>query len=283
MRSGLTGISGAIGGRVDHIGELFFNLSGGASNLNPALSLGGAMSNTSASEIRSQKITDYVSRTSQLAFFTYVDSIGNALGVGTLTYTAETGRAKWAAAGDTAGAEVFIRVYGRHLLYSGTAGAIIIFVSSTSNIVTTGTYTQSILIEPLKNALFDYISSSEASAGDTEYRCIYLKLVAYSGVSTGAAANTRVWIDTDAVGADSITIGLGSAGINAQEQSVANESTAPSGVTFSAPTSYVTGLVVGDLTPGSYRAIWIKRVIPANTVTTAVDDYFVLNYGCNLV
>jgi hypothetical protein len=42
---------------------------------------------------------------------------------------------------------------------------------------------------------------------------------------------------------------------------LANEKTAPSGVTFTRPTSKATGLALGDLPAGQYRGVWIRRTI----------------------
>jgi hypothetical protein len=50
-----------------------------------------------------------------------------------------------------------------------------------------------------------------------------------------------------------------------------NDRTAPSGVTFSVPTTAEAGPLVGDLSPGDYRGVWVRRTIAANTPPTAED------------
>lgn len=47
-------------------------------------------------------------------------------------------------------------------------------------------------------------------------------------------------------------------------QTIANESTAPVGPTFTHPTSKVTGLSPVDLRPGGMFGIWERRVVPAS-------------------
>ena len=47
-------------------------------------------------------------------------------------------------------------------------------------------------------------------------------------------------------------------------QTIANESTAPSGPTFTHPTSKATGLAPADLRPGGMFGIWERRVVPAS-------------------
>ena len=78
--------------------------------------------------------------------------------------------------------------------------------------------------------LFDNVSSAESAAGDTEYRCFYVKNT-HATLTLQAA---KVYIQTNTPSADtSAEIGLGTSAVNGTEQTVANESTAPSAVTFS--------------------------------------------------
>ena len=52
--------------------------------------------------------------------------------------------------------------------------------------------------------------------------------------------NSVIWIASNTPSADTtIEIALGSSAVNGTEQTIANESTAPTGVTFSAPSSLV--------------------------------------------
>ena len=119
------------------------------------------------------------------------------------------------------------------------------------------------------NSIFDDISGAEAAAGDTEYRCIYIK----NNHGTITLTSAKIWIDANVGNAnDMIDIGLDTAGKNATGSTIVDESTAPSPtVTFShACTSYATGLSLGDLAAGERYAIWIRRTITAGM--TADDD-----------
>ncbi len=116
--------------------------------------------------------------------------------------------------------------------------------------------------------LFDVVSGAEALAGDTEYRCIYVKND--HGSLTLQTAVT--WIATNTPSTDSvIAIGLGSSAISGTEQTVANESTAPSAVTLSAPASLGAGLAIGNLGVGATKAIWIRRIISATASAFTTD------------
>jgi len=117
--------------------------------------------------------------------------------------------------------------------------------------------------------LFDNIDSTEATAGDTEYRCLYIKNT-HATLTLQAA---KIWIQTNTPSADTaIRIGLGTAAINATEQTVADESTAPSGVTFSTAVNEAAALVIGDLIAGAHKAIWYERVVGAAAAAYNADS-----------
>jgi len=117
--------------------------------------------------------------------------------------------------------------------------------------------------------LFDIVGSAEASAGDTEYRCFYV----HNSHATLALQSAKAWIQTQTPAAGtSVEIGLGSAAINVDEQAVANESTAPTGVTFSAPSTEGAGLVIGDIPAGQHKAIWVKRIVGASAAAYTGDS-----------
>ncbi len=124
--------------------------------------------------------------------------------------------------------------------------------------------------------IFDNVSSAEAAAGDVEYRCEYLK----NEHATLTALDAKVFIQAQTPSGDtSVEIGLGTAAIGTgNEQTVANESTAPSGVTFSAPTSGAP-LSIGDIPPGQHKAIWIKRTV--NAAAAVASDGFTLRATCD--
>jgi len=117
--------------------------------------------------------------------------------------------------------------------------------------------------------VFSDVTSAEAAAGKISYRCEYVKNTHATLTLIGA----KVWVQTNTPSADTdISIGLGAAAVNATETAIANETTAPSGVSFSAPASEGAGLVIGDLAPGATKAIWIKRVVNAGAAVYA-DSY----------
>lgn len=118
---------------------------------------------------------------------------------------------------------------------------------------------------------FDDVSSAEASAGDTEYRCVYV----HNNHGTLTLIGAKVWIQANTPSGDTdVAIGLGSSAVNGTEQTVADESTAPTGVTFSQPTTFAGGLSIGDIPPGQHKAVWVRRVV--NSGAAAYADSFTL-------
>lgn len=120
--------------------------------------------------------------------------------------------------------------------------------------------------------LFDVVSSAEASTGDTEYRCVYV----HNNHSTLTMQSTKIWISSNTPSTDtSVEIALGSSAVNGTEQTVVDESTTPTGVTFSAPASEGAALSIGDIPAGEHKAVWIKRIV--NTGAAAYNSD-----GCTL-
>ncbi len=118
--------------------------------------------------------------------------------------------------------------------------------------------------------LFDTVIGDEAAAGDIEYRCFYV----HNAHASLTLENAVVWIDANTPSADTtIAIGLGTAAINATEQTVANESTAPTSVTFSSPASKGAGLAIGNLPFGQHKAVWVRRTVSAAAAAVNSDTF----------
>jgi hypothetical protein len=107
------------------------------------------------------------------------------------------------------------------------------------------------------NNLWDNTSKSEQQNGDTEYRCVYF----HNNAASDTLGAAKVWFT---VASQYISLGVGTAVAGGNEQTVANESTAPSGVNFVTPISEGTAAQIGSIPPASHKAIWIRRIIPAN-------------------
>lgn len=110
------------------------------------------------------------------------------------------------------------------------------------------------------NNLWDDVSSSEAATGDTEYRGFYVK----NKHGSLTWENVVVWIDSLTSSGDTeFDIALADEAVGVAMETIADESTAPSGPSFTRPTSKGAGLAIGNIAAGSYKGIWIKRTVTA--------------------
>jgi hypothetical protein len=111
--------------------------------------------------------------------------------------------------------------------------------------------------------LFDTVAGDESAAGDVEYRVEYV----HNNHPTLTLQGARLWITANTPG-NRIAVGLGTSAINGTEQTLANESTAPAGVTFSQPTTKAGGLLLGDIPPGGHRAVHYRRTVAAGAAAS---------------
>lgn len=115
------------------------------------------------------------------------------------------------------------------------------------------------------NNLFDDVSGDEADSGDTEYRGIYLK----NNHGSLTLQSSVVWFSSNTTSADdTLNMALAGEGLNATMETIANESTAPSGESFSAPASKGAGLSVGNVPTGQRYGLWLQRVVNASASAT---------------
>ena len=127
------------------------------------------------------------------------------------------------------------------------------------------------------NNIYSDCGGTESAAGSTKYRMIYL----HNGHGTLTAKNVRIYVGTDSTSADTNwQIGLAAAGLNATETAVANEDTAPASVTFSAPTTYATGLAPADIPAGQHFGVWYKRITNAGAAADNADTT-TLKFDCD--
>ena len=121
--------------------------------------------------------------------------------------------------------------------------------------------------------LFDNVTGAEASAGDTEYRCVFV----HNNHATDTATNVIVSVQSEVALGGTATLAVDNIGAtakgsaSAQALTVANENTAPSGGagvgTFGATAT------IGTLTAGQVAGIWVKRVVGASTAALTNDGF----------
>lgn len=119
--------------------------------------------------------------------------------------------------------------------------------------------------------LFDNINSSESTAGDTEYRCLFFR---NEDSNANGLVDPVIWVYSNTPSADTtIEIGIDPNGKNAAAVTIVNESTAPAGVSFSAPATKGAGLALPSdpYVQNDYIGIWVKRIVTAGAFAASND------------
>ena len=114
--------------------------------------------------------------------------------------------------------------------------------------------------------LFDEVSSPEALAGDTEYRCIYAKNTHGTLSLTDAVAYI---LSASSNPENTISIGAGTSAVNDVEQVIGNEGIVPTGVVFQTSTGSGNSVVLGTLPAGEYKAIWLGRLTASSAAAVS--------------
>ena len=110
------------------------------------------------------------------------------------------------------------------------------------------------------NNLFEDITGDVAAVGHVDYRCIYIR----NGHSSLSWLAPKVWIKVNTLSPDTdFAIALAGEGPGGVAETVANETTAPSGEVFSSPTGKATGLQQTDVSFGQSFAVWVRRTVNA--------------------
>jgi hypothetical protein len=134
---------------------------------------------------------------------------------------------------------------------------------------------QTELVSASLHNLFDVVTGDENAASDVEYRCIFV----HNNHATLTHFSVVAWLVSEASGGCSIAVAvdgvaasvIGSA--SAQADEVATESVAPTGETFSSPSSKVTGISLGDIPAGQCKALWVRRTAAASAAKDSDDVY----------
>ncbi len=245
------------------VSDIKYLYSGGAANAMATASLGGVMSSVA---VTSQNVSTPVNVTG----LTITAAVNNAQGVGLLGWSPSSNTLSWQPPGS---AYIYnmggITADGTYVVggSDGTLTVQIVYASMPT------IYKQdSITVIRASANVFDSVTPINSLIGSVEYRCLYIK-----NAGTVTVNDARVWIKQLTTGPDELDIGLDPAGAgNGSTTGVATtiavETDAPAGVTFSRPLSYNTGLIIGTLAPGQAIAFWERRTVPANTVGDIVGN-----------
>ena len=111
------------------------------------------------------------------------------------------------------------------------------------------------------NNLFDDVTPAQAASGVVEYRAID---ILNNGTNPATSVNFFFGAQSSSPNSDL------AAGLDATTQTIADEATAPSGVTFTAPTQ-ASPLSVSDILVNGRQRVWIRRTVSAGAANTSND------------
>lgn len=251
------------------IGELEFQLSGGAANTDPLLSLGGAISTVGGGANR--VISQTASAPTNITGVTIINAFGNAEGNGTLTWDQPGNALLWRPFGGLSSVGQTLAGDGIYTL-GDTNGYVVVDVVTGS--LPGGSETDSdIAIANATEEVFDNVSALESLNGDIEYRCLYVK----NTNGTDTAFDVRLWVKSQPVGPDELDIALDTGGKNSTAIGpLSNEEDGTALLTalvWSRPTTQSGGLTMGNLSPGDEYAFWIRRTVASETTQKEANDF----------
>ncbi len=126
-----------------------------------------------------------------------------------------------------------------------------------------------IIVTNVLNNDMDDITSAEASSGITIYHNYYYK----NEHGSLTYISPKFYIDTQTNSGDtSVEMALVAEAKNVATTRLTNETTAPSGITFSTPANYAGGIAIGSLDSGDYRGIWVKYIV-GSSASAVLDAY----------
>jgi hypothetical protein len=189
---------------------------------------------------------------------------------GTLTYTNIGTLLQYTAPGDTIGSTVDVSVDGTYTLRSNDA-SLFLEVTVTAASLPGSDQSDTLTITRGDNVdnLFDTVSTGEATAGDTEYRAVIVrneKAVPLSSFGIFIDRQTPLITDDIELAIEEL--------VSSSIQSIANESSAPAGITFSKPTAASPLTIAGaNLDVNGMIGVWIKRSIQAGGSVVDTNNF----------
>lgn len=245
LRAFLTGAAGAGLGQYDH-----------------DLSLGGYISSARVNCMTLHEFASFPGLRVRYA------EAYNGKGVGRLLAAGQNS-VKWAAPGENYGDAVDIVSGETKVIKSATASKFVV-VERTSVLPLSGVANIQI-IDTLNNVVgMSNFTEAQSTAGEAKYRGLILKNVGASSIT-----NLKAWVDEDE---DTRLRIAQEATVSDAIQTIADELTQPTGLSWSTPTA-ASPLTIGTLAAGGTVGLWIERFVAAAAtanpaVTSAVRLQF---------
>lgn len=117
------------------------------------------------------------------------------------------------------------------------------------------------------NNLWDDVTGAQSAAGLVEHRAMYV----LNNHGTITWQSVVFWIDSLTSSADTeFDVALASEAVNtAIAQTLGSETSVPTGVTFTRPTTKAGGLSIGNMPAGQFKGLWLRRTVTAGAAAAA--------------
>ncbi|EKT4476366.1 hypothetical protein QEL91_002033 [Pseudomonas putida] len=220
-------------------------LSGGSSNVNPALSTGGAIS---SKQVFSMTATHNVGKP-PITALEVIEAVGLPAATDiTLSFSGNMLTASYA--GNTA--SVAPGAAGLYTLSFASNRYINVRITDAALIGSTVASTV-VQFSYAKNALFTDVSSDQATVGASELRYVYFK-----NLSAVAVTNVRIFLEQSA-GGDQLLVGLTTADLKAY-------------------TALTDSLPLGPIPAGGAAGFYVQRIVPENITRGSSENIAQIKY-----
>ena len=127
------------------------------------------------------------------------------------------------------------------------------------------------LADATLNAMFSDATGAENAASTVHYQALFV----YNANASNIWVSPAAWLSAEVAGGATISIGADTTAAaviasNPNGLTIANRTTAPAGVTFTAPTTFGTGVAMSNIGIGFCKGLWVRRTL-ANTVALNAD------------
>ena len=247
-----------------NLADFLIRLSGGASNVDPLLSLGGVMSTVGGGRVLSQSDSGLT-----ITGVAIDDAMGNNVGSGSLFFDQSANTLRWTPPGGSAGTPIDVTGDDVYAIQGGGDGGVLL-VTVTNASLPSSDQTNTIVIANNTENIMDDVTKAEAKAGESDYRGLYFENAHTSDSMTDA----RFWVENNTPGQDVINLADGDEAVDVALETIADQNTAPSGPDFDTanPVDYASGITLASpLLFSEFKGWWIRRTVPAD-VSAAEDN-----------
>jgi hypothetical protein len=230
--------------RLDALGIF---LSGGATNISPAASLGGTKSSKAVRGMTPQ----YTEPVQGLIVEDATPENGE--GIGQIAIVGDT--AQYTPPGDTAGPIVTITGGQRKVLVGGSDATKAVRIYRAAGQTFAG-LVKFRLLDTMSGVFgMGDVSHADRVLGETFYRAVFLKAL-------GAVEDVKLWCTTDGQAAWGLAKETPSGD---SIQSIPDEETAPTGLSWESAVDEASALQIGDMALDALMGLWIGKLFPASS------------------